>query len=367
MEQHENLVLEYFNKSINEEQEVPVLEIDENNVGVKFHILTSKDVTLLRGVTGCGKTQVCAFLIRQLILKKPDTFFRRLDNGKPFLVYVFETEMSVLNILGSYLKNAFPEFNKNKLCDELTISERCPDINGMKRLFLKSFRKYSLDDRKKKLEEFANELNKFSKSHNIVILIDNIGSFSSDLNSGQNNQLINEIFSALSDFTVLIVMHTNHKESSSSKNNATGLVGSVVERIAQNIFEIFKNESKKVSMKLVKSKTQDDKLNLIVDFLQDESDEKYFVKDVVTSNNLSIEKQKNKSGSRVSHEDFEIRIKKFIKPELNNSNKRTRKCIEEIFPEYKQKAILGKIKDLVDAKVLIDTGGFLFHKDELPF
>lgn len=358
MEQYENLVLEYLNQGINEEQEVPVLEIDEDIVGVKLHILTFKDVTLLRGVTGCGKTQVCAYLIKQLTLNSPDPFFKRVNNDKPFLVYVFETEMSKYSVKKNYILNAFPDFSKDQLRDELNIADRLTVI---------SFKKYSMEDRKTKLIEEAQKLNKLSDSHNIVILIDNFGSFSSDLNSGQNNQLVNDIFSSLSDFTVLTVMHTNHKENSYSKNNATGLLGSVVERLSQNVFEISKNNSKKILVKLVKSKTQDDQFNSQIYFIQEEANEKFYIKDVVAAFDYSSDRQKNKSGSRVSDEEFEIRIKQLINGEIPNSIKRTRKYIAEIFPEYKQAKSYDKVKKLVDAEVLIDSSGYLFHKDEMPF
>lgn len=359
MEQYENLVLEYLNESIDEEQEVPVLEINENIIGVKLHILTFKDVTLLRGVTGCGKSQVCAFLIKQLVLNGQDLFFNRIDNGKPFLVYVFETEMSRYNIKKNYIKNAFPGFSISELRDELKIADRLTVI---------SFRKYSLEDRKTKLFEEAQKLNKFTDSHNIVILIDNIGSFCPDLNAGQSNKLVNDIFSALSEFTTFIVMHTNHKENSATKSNATGLLGSVVERLSQNIIEISKNESKKISLRLVKSKTQDDKLNHVVDFIQDENDEKLYIKDVISATYSSSDSKKIKTGSRVGIEEFESRIKHIIKDEASNSNKRTRKFMEGVFPEYKKAAVFEKIKDLVDKEILVDRGcGFLFHKDELAF
>lgn len=359
MEQYENLVLEYLNQGINEEQEVPVLEIDENIVGIKLHILTFRDVTLLRGVTGCGKTQICAFLIKQLTLNSPDPFFKRVNNDKPFLVYVFETEMSRYSVKKNYILNAFPDFTKDQLKDELNIADRLTVI---------SFKKYSMEDRKTKLIEEAQKLNKLSDSHNVVILIDNIGSFCPDLNAGQSNKLVNDIFSALSEFTTFIVMHTNHKENSATKSNATGLLGSVVERLSQNIIEISKNESKKISLRLVKSKTQDDKLNHVVDFIQDENDEKLYIKDVVSATYSSSDSKKTKTGSRVGIEEFEIRIKHIIKDEASNSNKRTRKFMEGVFPEYKKAAVFEKIKDLVDKEILVDKGcGFLFHKDELAF
>lgn len=361
MEQHENLVLEYLNGSINEEQEVPVLEIDENIVGVKLHILTFKDVTLLRGVTGCGKTQVCAFLIKQLILNRPDPFFKRINNDKPFLVYVFETEMSRFNVMKNYLVNAFPGFSISELRDELNIADRLTVI---------SFRKYSLEDRKTKLFEEAQKLNKLSDSHNIVILIDNIGSFCPDLNAGQSNKLVNEMFSALSEFTTFIVMHTNHKENSATKSNATGLLGSVVERLSQNIVEISKNQSGIIAMKLFKSKTQDDKLNNAVNFIQNETEGKFYINNVVAFTNISNHyENKPKNSSRVSPCEFEERIKQNIVDKPNNSQDRTIKNLKLLFPEYSgtSKAVDNKITELERQGILSNQGGYIFHKDELPF
>jgi len=361
MEQYENLVLEYLNQGINEEKEVPVLEIDENIVGVKLHILTFKDVTLLRGVTGCGKTQVCAYLIKQLTLNSPDPFFKRVNNDKPFLVYVFETEMSKYSVKKNYIINAFPDFSKDQLKDELNIADRLTVI---------SLKKYSMEDRKTKLIEEAQKLNKLSDSHNIVILIDNIGSFCPDLNAGQSNKLVNEIFSALSEFTTFIVMHTNHKENSATKSNATGLVGSVVERLSQNIVEISKTQSGIISMKLVKSKTQDDKLSNVVNFIQNETDEKFYIDNVVAFTDSSNYVQtKSKNSSRVSSSEFEETIKKHIMGKPYESQDRVIKNLKLLFPQYNvtSKSVDNKITELERIGILTNQGGYVFHKDEMPF
>jgi hypothetical protein len=360
MEQLRNIVEEWAYETLNEQHITPILQINENHVGTKFHIATNKDVTLLRGVTGCGKSQVCAFLVRQFVLESEDLFFKRIKNDKPFKVYVFDTEMSDLNIKKYFLKDAFHEYSKKEIISNLKVTES---------LYVLYLKEYSMEDRMGQLLNKAKEIKKEAQAYNNIIFIDNIGSFCEDINSGSTNKLVNNIFAALSEFTTFVVMHTNHKENSQTKSNATGLIGSVVERLSQNIVEIQKSESKLITMQLKKSKTQDDKLDYAVNFIQEEAEGKFFIKDVVPSDNLDIDKNKTKNSSRVSDEEFLQRIRDHVKDKPNNSPERTRKNLKSRFPEYSDtsKSVDNKITEFVNKEILIDVGGYIFHKDEMPF
>jgi hypothetical protein len=360
MEQLSNLVDVWLNGELREDI-TPVLEIDENSIGTKLHIATPEDVTLLIGVTGCGKSQVCAYLVRQFILPEEDSFFKRIKNNRPFVVYIFETEMAKQNLVKYYCKNAFYDYSMDQCKDNLNISER---------LYVYSLKNYSIPERKKKLIAKLNEIKKDAEKYNFVIFIDNIGSFCPDLNAGGTNEIVNEIFSALSDLTSFVVMHTNHKPNSQTKSNATGLAGSVVEKLSQNTIEIQKNESKLITMLLKKSKTQDDTLDTAINFIQEEAEGKFFIKEVVTGPvNFNNYENKTENASRVSDEEFLQRIRDHVKDKPNNSPERTIKYFKSLFPEYSDtsKSVDNKIKEFVNKKILIKEGGYIFHKDEMPF
>ena len=361
MEQLRNIVEEWAYETLNEQHITPILQINENHVGTKFHIATNKDVTLLRGVTGCGKSQVCAFLVRQFVLESEDLFFKRIKNDKPFKVYVFDTEMSDLNIKKYFLKDAFHEYSKKEIISNLKVTES---------LYVLYLKEYSMEDRMGQLLNKAKEIKKEAQAYNNIIFIDNIGSFCEDINSGSTNKLVHNIFAALSEFTTFVIMHTNHKENSQTKSNATGLVGSVVERLSQNIVEIQKSESKLITMLLKKSKTQDDKLDTAINFIQEEAEGKFFIKEVVTGPvNFNNYENKTENASRVPDEIFLQKIRDHIKDKPHNSPERTIKNLKLLFREYSDtsKSVHNEITKLVDQKILKNEGGFIWHKDELPF
>jgi hypothetical protein len=361
MEQLRNIVEEWLNGTLNKQHKTPILQINENHVGTKFHIATNKDVTLLRGVTNCGKSQVCAFLARQFVLESEDLFFKRINNDKPFKVYVFDTEMSDVNIGKYFLDCAFHEYGINECKDKLKMYER---------LCVFYFKSYDIDEKNKMLLAKLKEINKDAEAYNNIIFIDNIGSFCPDLNAGSANQLVNNIFAALSEFTTFVIMHTNHKENSQTKSNATGLMGSVVERLSQNIVEIKKSQSKMITMHLIKSKTQDDKVESVINFIQDEAKGKFFIKEVVTNpGNFNNYENKTKNSPRVPDEEFLQKIRDHIKDKPNNSPERTIKNLKLLFREYSDtsKSVDNKINELAKQRIIKNVSGYIFHKDELPF
>jgi hypothetical protein len=358
-----NLVEAYIKGEINYVATIPLLRFNDEELGVKLDILTPEDITILFGPSGCGKSRISAFLVRQLLLRDSDKYFNRVENNKKYRVVFIDTEMSENNVVRYFLEDNFYEYE--------SFHEANRDLTLIDRFKLYSFSSVSIEESYTSLREIAKEEEKYLNDYNIVFFIDNLGSFTEDLNSSTNNRLIKDLKAVLSKFTVLAVMHSNFKESSNNKNNATGALGSSAEKIGQTVLQVLPYiENGGIRLKLKKSKTQDDRKHVEVSFFYEEANGKVIFKNVSQKElllNESLEQDKDKS-KRIRDEELSNIILKYLQGKPLKSVDRLRGNLANAFPNiYKKSTLYPRIDTFVDQKVLKYENDYLFHKDESPF
>jgi len=363
MEQEiKNLVEEYVKGNIKNEYIPPLLSYVDNVANCKIDILTQNDITVLFGPSGCGKSRVAAYLVRQLLLEEPDKFFLRDRNNKKMRVIFIESEMSDYSLVKYFLKDNFFEYD--------TFHQAYKDLKLQNRYCLYPFNNLSVSDSLSQLKKIAaNEIQNLN-DYNIVFFIDNLGSFTEDLNSSTNNSFIKELKAILSEFTVLAVMHSNFKDEAKNKNNPTGALGSSAEKIAQTIIQVKPQADNILQLVLNKSKTQDDKKRPAI-FLSYKEENRKIIFEQKSQSEYLVVKNINEQKNEKSNDVF-ITLSNMI---LNHFNKKPDNDVERLrqnlayaFPDFLKKAAMyPKINKLVDDKILFYKGDYLFHKDEMPF
>jgi len=354
-----NLVEAYLNGDIKYLDTVPLLCFSDEELPIKLDILTSEDITILFGPSGCGKSRVAALLVRQLLLRESEKYFKRLENNKKYRVIFIDTEMSENNVVRYFLEDNFYEYD--------SFQDANDDLGLKDRFSLYSFSSASIEDSLSELMLIADEEEKYLNDFNIVFFIDNLGSFTEDLNSPANNRLIKDLKSVLSKFTVLTVLHSNFKENSSNKNNATGALGSSAEKIGQTVLQVIPfSESGGLKLKLKKSKTQDDKRQTEVSFCYEEINGKLIFKSMSQNeihNNRNT--KDDKCDSKHNEHECSNKILNYLNGKKLDHVDRLRQNLVKAFPGfYEKSSMYKKLNTLVEQKVLRFEGVYLFHKDE---
>jgi hypothetical protein len=353
-----NLVDEYLNGQIKHEFIPPQLSYKDDDTNTKIDILTPNDITILFGPSGSGKSRIAAYLVRQLLLETPDTFFIRYQNGKKNRVVFIETEMSDNFLIRYHFTDNFYEY------DSFEDANRCLDLKN--RFILSPFNSLSIKDSLTQLKEIARNEIQYIHDYNIVFFIDNLGSFASDLNSSTNNEFIKDFKATLSKFTVLAVMHSNFKDDSRNKNNPTGALGSSAEKIAQTILQVVPNSSGSLRLTLNKSKTQDDRAKPGIYLSYKEIDGKLIFEEK-SQKEYSIVKDFVNESNEKSNYDFEVsnKILNHLNGKSDDHNDRLKQNLVYAFPKYlKKSSMYPKVNKLIDEKILLNKNGYLFHKDE---
>jgi hypothetical protein len=357
-----NLVEAFINGEINYSTTIPLLSFSDDKLNNSLDILTPGDFTILFGPSGCGKSRVAAFIVRQLLLKETDKCFKRFKNDKKYKVVFIDTEMSINNILRYFLNDNFHEYASKEDMER--------DLMLVDRFSLYSFSSASIDESHIELKRIAKEQEKYLTEFNVIFFIDNLGSFTEDLNSSSNNRLIKDLKATLSKFTALTVMHSNFKESSINKNNATGALGSSAEKIGQTVLQVFPlNESGRIKIKLKKSKTQDDRRQIEIGLFYEEINGKVVFQNVSQSELLHSYTDHDKNDSRrTSDEQLSNIILSYLNKKSLKHVDRLRSNLALAFPSiYKKSAMYSRIDAFVEQGTLKYDEEYLFHKDETPF
>ena len=332
-----------------------ILEFNRDLIGREFTLLTEGDFTLLFGPTSSGKSRIGAYFLRQFLLEKPDRYFVRKENGKKYVIVYVDTEMSGQNMLKYFVDDNFYEFK--------SIKEAIDKLQLKKRFQLLSYAEYDIEQRKIKLKEFISMINK--EEYNYVFFLDNLASFTEDPNNTINNKVVNELKSILADFPVLVVLHSNHKDGS-NRNNATGSIGTVMERLAANILQIANPVNQKFTLELKKSKSQPDKIKTQVCINQTEKNGKLIMNEIYEiDDSMGDDKKDNK---RMSDEEISKMILSHLNKKAFNSDERQRKSVVQFLnPYYGKSRVYEIISSLKEKGKLNEENGYLRHIDEDPF
>ncbi len=352
---YKNLVPLYLSGNIQIKPIIPLLKFDEDEIGVQFGILTPNDLTILFGPSGCGKSRICAFLIRQILLKIPDRYFLKYPSEKEYRVVCIDTEMSEHNVLKYFIENSFYDFKVPEMNSELQLEERYEVIPLIG---------HSIPERIDALREIVKDQEKYKSKNEILFFIDNLGSFCDDLNSSANNKFVNEIKTLLAEHTVLAVLHSNHKEHAYNKNNATGSIGTIAERLAQNVIQVENPLSNTYTLQLNKSKTQDDKGNIKVEILQQEVDGHLIFTEIKQSEISDCKR----SAEKLNDETFSEILLLHLKDKPDDSSDRTMKAIVLRFKGiYGKSSVYDKIKSMKEKNQAFEKDGYIFLDKENPF
>jgi hypothetical protein len=352
---YKNLVPLYLSGNIEIKPVIPFLTFDEDEIGIRFDILTPNDLTILFGPSGCGKSRICAFLIRQFLLKIPDRYFLKFPSEKEYRVVCIDTEMSEQNVLKYFIENSLYDFNVHEMNTELQLLDRYEVIPLIG---------HSIPDRIEALREIVTDQLKYKSKYEIIFFIDNLGSFCDDLNSSANNKFVNDIKTLLAEHTVLSVLHSNHKEHSFNKNNATGSIGTIAERLAQNVIQVENPKSNTYTLQLKKSKTQDDKGDIKIEIYQQEADGHLIFSEIKQSE-ISDSKR---STEKLNHEKFFDMLLLHLKDKADDSPDRTMKSIVLKFKGiYGKSSVYDKIKSMKEINQAFEKDGFIFLSNETPF
>jgi hypothetical protein len=268
--------------------------------------------------------------------------------------------MSDYSLVRYFLKDIFFEYD--------SFLQAYKDLKLQSRYCLYPFNKLSVSDSLSQLKKIAaNEMRNLN-NYNIIFFIDNLGSFTEDLNSSTNNSFIKELKAILSDFTVLAVMHSNFKDEAKNKNNPTGALGSSAEKIAQTILQVKPQVNSSLQLVLNKSKTQDDKKRPAI-FLSYKEENGRIIFEQKSQSEFSNEKditeRKNENNSDYTLSNL---ILNHFNNRPDNDVERLRGNLVYAFPSFlKKSAMYPKVDKLVDDKILFFKGDYLFHKDEQLF
>lgn len=352
-----NLVPAVLNGELSKERPLPILSYYNSDKNLRINILTPNDITLFFGETSCGKSKIGAFLIKQLLLKKTESNFKRFQNKKPYKVIVVDTEMTKENVRRYFMDDNFYEYESINVAGDELLFKDCYEIY--------SINENSIDECNEALMLFAKEQEQYLKDFNIVFFIDNLGSFVEDLNSSSNNGWVKQFRATFSLYTVLCVMHSNIKETSSNKKNATGSLGSAIEKIVANRFQVDKMEEG-ATITLLKSKTQNDRESPKLPFLITETENAL----IVNVSDMPLTSKKNdKSTKKVPDNELQIMLLEHLNTLPLDSDLRTRTNITNEFANVYSTGSWGnKLTQFINEGILIaKEKGRLYHIDENPF
>jgi hypothetical protein len=267
-------------------------------------------------------------------------------------VIVVETEMSDSAVMEYYMQNNFSEYD--------SFYEAYKDMEHKERYNIYPVSSHSIDESNNDLRLIAREEEKYLNDYNIIVFVDNLGSFTEDLNSSSNNGWMKNFKAIFSKFSVLAVMHSNFKESSNNKGSATGSLGSSAEKIAQNVLQVTRYDEG-ATIRLKKSKTQNDRKRIELSFLFNEIGNK----SIVSMSKVPFAKKQNEDESKSRRITLSNRILNHLNGKPVDSDERLKKNLVNAFPDlYKEKMMYQIIKEFENDKILYQRNDFLFHNDE---
>jgi KaiC/GvpD/RAD55 family RecA-like ATPase len=340
-------MIDLFSKYLsNEESQYPepLLSFYESNIDLDITLVGTGENNYIIGKPKTGKSQFAAFFISEMINEKVG----KLEKfEKDIITILIDTEQGEGQINKIYIQNIFRNRDREELIRE--------NKN-------KQYKIFSIKNEPDKLNAALSIINTIKSEYpdkHLFIVIDNLTSLVKNINDSDNST-IDKLTQAREDNTMLLLLHSNHKNSSYD-DEGTGHIGTQAKRNASIIWNSLKEKDGKYLLKCQVSRYHNDTNEICFEFIQKSNDDLYYFDQFeLLDNKLS---QINNSAKAEKKSELKLEIDTILKQcEIHDKRRLKKNIVAEIMKKFKLKksAAYRYTGQLIEEGIFIEDKGEMF-------